>query len=127
MAGRTIAMTVARGVTRQALEHWQVTLAAAAGAIVTALVAWSVGGRLIRKRRETLMDRTLRYLNGVEKYREQVARTLRNLRAVDVNGDTVTAQFAKKIRTVEADLKAADQVLSAFRSRREQLARRLDR
>lgn len=127
MAGRTITMTVARGVAKTAFAHWTVTLAAAAGAAVTAVVAWFIGSRLVRRRRETLLDRTLRYLDGVEKYRDQVSQTLRNLRNVDVDGETVAAQIAKKIRTVEADLKAADQVVTAFKSKTERLARRLEK
>ena len=125
MAGRTITMMVVRGITEKALTHWKITLAAGAGAIVTGVGAWFVGGFLIRRRRQTLLERTLRYLDGVEKYREQIAQSLKNLRNIDVDGEAVAAQVTKRIRNVEADLKAADQVVSAFRSQTERLARRL--
>ncbi len=129
MAGRTIAMTVARGVVKKAFEHWRITLAAGAGAAVTAVAAYFVGGAMIRRRRETLLERTLRYLDGVEKYRDQIAQSLQNLRTSDdqSESETVATQIAKKTRTVEADLRAADQVLSAFRSQQERLTRRLAR
>jgi|GEM_PF-1309767 len=115
--------SLARRAEREVTEHWEYALLGTVLFLALVVVAFAVTRAIIRRRRRSLLRRTLDYIEELGGHRERIAKRLKELVDENVDSEEIATQINKRVKTIQKELRAVDQAISSFREQGRQLAR----
>ena len=127
MASRTLSGAATERIVKESIRHWDKVVVGSVISLLAAVGAFIVARFIVQKRRVVKLERTQRYLDGLEAHRNQLARRLKDLQARIATSDAGVAlnELRRTIENYELELTAADQVIASFKSQAERLVRRV--
>ncbi len=108
-----------------AKEHWRIVAVGGAIGLVVGVVALVVTRAIIKRRRRTLWQRTLDYLEGLGNKGEQVVGKLKDLYDENVDADAIAKTVGKQVKSAKRELRSLDSKVATVKQHGEAIAQRL--
>ena len=108
-------------------EHPLAVIAGVLVLIVALVITISILKAIVKRRRRTLFQRTLGYLDDLGEHRDRIAERLRELVEKNVDGGAIGKDVSRRVKAVKHELQAVDQVIESFNAQGERLAEQVRR